>query len=155
MPGLWFEDFTEGQVFDHAVRRTVTEADNMWFSNLTMNTQPLHIDHAAAADSEFGQPLVNSLFTLGLMIGISVGDTTAGTLVANLGMTDVVFPNPVFHGDTIAARTTITTKRASKSRPRQGIVGFHHQAFNQNGIEVARCERSALMHFRPEAGTWT
>lgn len=153
MPGLWFEEFAEGQVFDHAVRRTVTEADNMWFSALTMNTQPLHIDHEAAARSEFGRPLVNSIFTLGLMIGISVGDTTAGTLVGNLGMTDVVFPAPVFHGDTIRVRTTVTAKRESRSRPRQGIVTFRHQAFKQDGTEVARCERSALMHMSPDGGT--
>ena len=152
MPGLWYEEFHEGQVFDHPVRRTVTEADNTWFSALTMNTQPLHIDHEAAAQSEFGQPLVNSIFTLGLMIGISVGDTTAGTLVGNLGMTDVNFPAPVFHGDTISVRTTVTALRESRSRPTQGLVTFRHQAFNQRGQEVAHCTRVALMHKRPAAG---
>jgi acyl dehydratase len=152
MPGLWFDDFREGQVFDHTVRRTVTEADNTWFSCLTMNTQPLHIDHEAAKASEFGRPLVNSLFTLGLMIGISVGDTTAGTLVGNLGMTDVVFPHPVFHGDTIRVRTTVTGLRDSRSRPTQGLATFLHQAFTQDGVEVARCTRTALMHRRPAAG---
>lgn len=151
MPGLWFDDFEVGQVFEHPVRRTVTEADNTWFSALTMNTQPLHLDHQAAAESEFGQPLVNSIFTLGVMIGISVGDTTAGTLVGNLGMTDVVFPAPVFHGDTIRVRTEVLTLRESRSRPGQGIVSFRHQAFNQRDQEVARCERSALMHKSPSA----
>jgi len=149
MPGLWFDEMYEGLVIDHPVRRTVTEADNTWFSALTMNVQPLHLDHHAAAESEFGQPLVNSIFTLGVMIGISVGDTTAGTLVGNLGMTDVVFPAPVFHGDTLHVRTQVTAMRASRSRPAQGIVTFHHQAFNQTEVEVARCNRSALMHTRP------
>lgn len=152
MPGLWFDEFEVGQVFEHPVRRTVTEADNTWFSALTMNTQPLHLDHQAAAESEFGQPLVNSIFTLGVMIGISVGDTTAGTLVGNLGMTDVVFPAPVFHGDTIRVRTEVRAMRDSRSRPMQGIVSFRHQAFNQRDQEVARCERSALMHKNPGAG---
>ena len=151
MPGLWFDQFHEGQVFDHPVRRTVTEADNTLFSAMTMNVQPLHLDHQAAAESEFGQPLVNSIFTLGVMIGISVGDTTAGTLVGNLGMTDVAFPAPVFHGDTLRVRTTVTAIRPSRSRPGQGIVTFRHQAFKQTGVEVARCDRSALMRGRPDA----
>lgn len=153
MAGRWFDEFTEGEVIDHTIRRTVTEADNTWFSCMTMNTQPLHIDHQAAAESEFGQPLVNSMFTLALVIGISVGDTTQGTLVAQLSLTDVVFAKPVFHGDTIAVRTTVLSKRPSKSRPNQGIVTFRHQALNQHGAEVARCERSALMHRAPEPTT--
>lgn len=150
MGGLYYEEFEIGQEIDHPVRRTVTEMDNVLFSTLTLNMQPLHIDFEFAAGTEFGKPLVNSLFTLGLMIGISVSDTTLGTTVGNLGMTDVRFPNPVFHGDTIRVRTTVLTKRESKSRPTQGIVEFRHQAFNQRGQEVASCTRQALMHKHPQ-----
>lgn len=152
MSGLYFDEFEIGQVFEHGVRRTVTEMDNVLFSTLTLNTQPLHIDFDFAARTEFGKPLVNSLFTLGLMIGISVSDTTLGTTVGNLGMTDVRFPHPVFHGDTVRVRTTVLSKRESKSRPRQGIVEFQHQAFNQRDQEVASCVRQAMMHMRPENG---
>ncbi len=149
MSGLFFDEFEVGRVFEHEIRRTVTEMDNVLFSTLTLNMQPLHIDFDFASRTEFGKPLVNSLFTLGLMIGISVSDTTLGTTVANLGMTDVRFPHPVFHGDTIHVRTTVLTKRESKSRPKQGIVEFKHQAFNQHDREVASCVRQALMHKRP------
>lgn len=148
MSGLWFEEFEVGQVFDHPWRRTVTEYDNMLFSNLTMNVQPLHIDFEFAKSTEFGRPLVNSLFTLGLMIGMTVNDTTFGTTVANLGMTDTRFPKPVFHGDTIRVTTTVKDKRASGSRPGQGIVTFVHQAYNQADELVAICERAALMKGR-------
>lgn len=151
MSGLWFEEFEVGQVFEHGWRRTVTEYDNMLFSNLTLNVQPLHIDFEFAKGTEFGRPLVNSLFTLGLMIGMTVNDTTLGTTVANLGMTDVRFPKPVFHGDTIHVRTTVKDKRDSASRPTQGIVTLVHEAFNQNDEMVATCERGALMHRRPLA----
>lgn len=151
MSGLWFEEFEVGQVFDHPWRRTVTEYDNMLFSNLTMNVQPLHIDFEFAKTTEFGKPLVNSLFTLGLMIGMTVNDTTLGTTVANLGMTDVRFPKPVFHGDTIRVRTTVKAKRDSASRPGQGIVTLLHKAYNQRDEMVAVCERGALMHRRPAA----
>jgi len=150
MAGLWFEEFEEGMVFDHDLSRTVTETDNLWFSNLTMNPQPLHIDFHKAKGNEFGQPIVNSLFTLGLLVGLTVGDTTLGTTVGNLGMTDVVFPHPVFHGDSIHARTTVVSKRESKSRPTQGIVVFLHEAFNQDDVLVARCTRTGLMHKRPQ-----
>jgi acyl dehydratase len=150
MPGLYFDEFEIGQVFEHPIRRTVTEMDNVLFSTLTLNLQPLHIDFDFASRTEFGKPLVNSLFTLGLMIGISVSDTTLGTTVANLGMTDVRFPKPVFHGDTISVKTSVLTKRESKSRPTQGIVEFKHQAFNQRGEEVASCVRQALMHKKPQ-----
>lgn len=150
MPGLYYEEFETGQIFEHPIRRTVTEMDNVLFSTLTLNMQPLHIDFDFASRTEFGKPLVNSLFTLGLMIGISVGDTTLGTTVANLGMTDVRFPHPVFHGDTIGVRTSVLSKRESKSRPGQGVVEFRHQAFNQRGEEVASCVRQALMHMRPD-----
>ncbi len=150
MTGLHFEDFEQDQHFSHAITRTVTEMDNTLFSALTYNSQPLHIDHHfAATESEFGRPLVNSLFTLGLLIGISVHETTHGTTIANLGMTDVNFPNPVFHGDTIRVETRVVSKRDSRSRPNAGIVKFHHQAFNQDGILVAECTRSAFMKRKP------
>jgi acyl dehydratase len=146
MAGLYYDQLEDGQVFEHPVRRTVTEMDNVLFSTLTLNNQPLHIDFDFASRSEFGKPLVNSLFTLGLMIGISVGETTLGTTVGNLGMNDVRFPHPVFHGDTIRVRTTVVSRRESRSRPTQGIVEFRHQAFNQRDEEVAVCTRQALMH---------
>jgi acyl dehydratase len=149
MAGLYFEAFEIGRVFEHEVRRTVTEMDNTLFSCLTLNPQPLHIDHEFAAKSEWGKPLVNSLFTLGLMIGISVSDTTLGTTVANLGMTDVVFPQPVFHGDTIRVTTEVAAKRESKSRTDAGIVEFLHKAINQRGEVVAQCRRQAFMRKTP------
>lgn len=150
MAGLYFEDFEDGMVIDHPIRRTVTESDNTLFSTMTMNPAALHLDHHyAQTQTEFGQPLVNSLFTLGLMIGISVHDTTLGTTIANLGMTDVTFPKPLFHGDTVRVQTKVITKRASKSRPTQGIVTLDHIAFNQHDDEVARCRRQALMLKRP------
>jgi acyl dehydratase len=153
MAGLWYEELEEGMVFEHPLSKTVTEADNMWFCNATLNTQPLHIDFHKAAETEYGQPLVNSLFTLGLVIGMTVTDTTLGTTVSNLGMKNTTFPAPVFHGDSIRSRTTVVSKRASKSRPRQGIVNFLHEGINQDGVVVAICERSALMHFKPESDT--
>jgi acyl dehydratase len=149
MPGLYFEEFSPGQQFKHAWTRTVTEMDNVMFSSLTMNVQPLHLDADFAAKTEFGKPLVNSLFTLGLMIGMTVNDTTLGTTVANLGMTDVAFPKPVFAGDTVHVQTQVLSVRESKSRPRAGIVEFEHFALNQRDEVVARCKRSALMHKRP------
>jgi acyl dehydratase len=151
MQGLYLEDFEVGRTFVHGLRRTVTEMDNTLFSCLTHNPQPLHIDHEFAAKSEWGKPLVNSIFTLGLMIGVSVGDTTIGTTVANLGMTDVKFPKPVFHGDTLNFTTEVLTKRESKSRSDAGIVEFLHKGFNQRGEVVAECRRQALMRKRPKA----
>lgn len=145
MSGLYFEQFVVGQSFEHPIRRTVTEADNMLFSVMTMNPQPLHLDAEFAAASEFGERLVNSLFTLGLMIGLSVGETTLGTTIANLGMTDVRFPKPVFHGDTLRAVTGVVSVRDSKSRPDAGLVEFQHRAVNQRGETVAECRRTALM----------
>ncbi len=150
MAGLYFDEFTEGQVFDHAITRTVTEMDNVLFTTLTMNTQPLHLDAEFAKTTEFGRPLVNSIFTLGLMIGISVTETTLGTTIGNLGMTDVVFPKPVFHGDTLRARSIVKSKRQSKSRPDAGVVEFEHQAFNQRGEMVASCTRAAFMRVKPK-----
>ena len=149
MAGLYFEEFKEGQVFEHALSRTVTEMDNVLFTALTMNPQPLHLDAEFARTTEFGRPLVNSIFTLGLVIGISVGDTTLGTTVANLGMSDVRFPKPVFHGDTIRAKTTVVSKRTSRSRSDAGIVEFEHEGQNQRGETVAICRRAALMKTRP------
>lgn len=145
MPGLWYEALTPGLVIDAEWTRTVTDADNVLFCGMTMNTQALHLDAEFARTTEFGRPLVNSLFTLGLMIGMSVHNTTQGTTIANLGMTDVRFPAPVFAGDTIRARTTVLGARASRSRPDSGIVTFRHEAFNQRDELVATCERSALM----------
>ncbi len=145
MAGLYLEECEPGRVIRHALTKSVTESDNMMFSTMTLNPQPLHIDFDFAARSEWGKPLVNSLFTLGLMIGISVHDTTLGTLVGNLGMTEVVFPHPVFHGDTIRVETEIRSARASRSKPDRGIVEFEHRAFNQHGDLVARCLRQAMM----------
>lgn len=145
MRGLYFEEFEIGHVFEHAIRRTVTEMDNTLFSCLTHNPQPLHIDHEFAASTEWGRPLVNSLFTLGLMVGISVNDTTIGTTIGNLGMTDVKFGNPVFHGDTLRVTTEVVSKRESKSRSDAGLVELHHRAFNQRGEVVAECLRQAFM----------
>ncbi|MEO8132977.1 MAG: MaoC family dehydratase [Betaproteobacteria bacterium] len=149
MPGLYFEQFTVGMTFDHPWTRTVTETDNVLFSTMTMNPQPLHLDAHFAATTEFGRPLVNSLFTLGLMIGMSVNDTTLGTTIANLGMTDVRFPKPVFHGDTLHVRTEVATLRESKSRPDVGIVEFVHTAWNQANDLVATCRRQAMMKRQP------
>lgn len=148
--GLYFEDFVESYVFSHPLTRTVTQMDNMLFSNMTLNPQPLHIDrHFCATQTEWGQPLMNSLFTLGLMIGISVSDTTVGTTIANLGMTDVRFPHPLFENDTVRVTTEVISKRASSSRPDAGIVELHHRAFNQHGKLVAECHRQAFMKRRP------
>jgi acyl dehydratase len=149
MSGLYFEDFSVGMQFDHPWSRTVTETDNVLFSTLTMNPQPLHLDAHFAAGTEFGQRLVNSLFTLGLLIGMTVNDTTLGTTVANLGMSEVRFPKPVFHGDTLKARTIVEAVRPSRSRRDAGIVEFRHIAINQRGEEVANCRRAALMKRRP------
>lgn len=146
MPGLYYEEFEIGHVFTHSLTRTVTEMDNMLFSNMTLNPQPLHIDrHFCETQTEWGQPLVNSIFTLGLMIGISVNDTTVGTTIGNLGMTDVRFPHPLFQGDSVHCTTEVVAKRESKSRPDAGIVEFEHKAYNQNNILVASCRRQAFM----------
>ncbi len=149
MAGLYFEEFTVGQMFEHELTKTVTESDNMLFSTMTLNPQPLHIDRHFAENSEWGQPLVNSMFTLGLIIGISVGDTTLGTTIGNLGMNEVKFPAPVFQGDSIHVTTEVIGLRASKSKPDRGIVTFLHRGFNQNNILVASCTRLAMMRRRP------
>jgi acyl dehydratase len=151
MPGIWFDDMTVGMTFDHPIRRTVTETDNVLFSALTHNPAQLHLDESYMQDSEFGQRIVNSVFTLGLMVGISVGDTTLGTAVANLGWDEVRFPKPLFHGDTVRVRTEVVALRDSASRPDAGIVTFLHQAFNQHGDMIASCKRTGLQRRRPAA----
>ena len=149
MPGLYLEEFEVGRVFRHGLRRTVTESDNVMFSCMTLNPQPLHIDFDFCEKSEWGQPLVNSLFTLGLMIGIAVNDTTVGTTVANLGMDGVKFPHPLFHGDTVHVETEVKAVRESQSKTDRGIVTFEHRAFNQNDVLVAICTRNAMMMKKP------
>ncbi|MBI2316779.1 MAG: MaoC family dehydratase [Betaproteobacteria bacterium] len=150
MAGLYFEQFEVGQRFDHAWTRTITETDNVLMCSLTMNVQPLHLDAHFAARSEYGKPLVNSIFTLGLLVGMTVNDTTLGTTIGNLGMTEVRFPKPVFCGDTLRARTLVLSKRESKSRPDAGIVEFEHTAVNQKDEIVATCRRAAYMRKRPQ-----
>ena len=145
MQGLYYEEFEIGMEFHHALTRTITEMDNIMFCAMTHNPQPLHLDEEYAKSTFYGQRLVNSLFTLGLVIGVTVADTTLGTTLGNLGMTDVRFKNPVFHGDTIRAMTRITDMRESKSRPKEGIVTFEHFGFNQRDEEVAYCIRTGLM----------
>ncbi len=145
MPGRYFEEWKVGDQVAHAVTRTVTETDNLLISALTHNPQPLHLDHDFAAQSEFGKPLVNSVFTFGLMIGVSVEDTTLGTLIANLGYDKVVFPNPVFVGDTLRSESECIAVRISKSRPNAGIVTWAQRSFNQNGELVCECTRTALL----------
>ena len=145
MPGKHYEELIVGHVFQHQPGRTVTESDNVFFSCLTMNPQPLHVDFHAAAKAEFGKQLVNSLLTLGIAVGLSVAETTLGTTVGNLGFEKVEFPKPVFHGDTIYAETEVMDKRESKSRPEWGIVTFEHRAKNQHGDLVMRARRQAMM----------
>ena len=151
MSGLYFEQFEVGQRFEHAVRRTVSEMDNVLFSTLTMNPAALHLDEEYCKGTPFGQRIVNSLFTLGLLIGLTVSDTTFGTTLGNLGMEDVKFPKPVFHGDTLRAVTTVIAKRESQSRKDSGIVTFEHRALNQRGEEVAFCRRVGLIMKKPSA----
>ena len=151
MPGLWFEELTIGQRFDHAIRRTVTETDNVLFTAMTHNPAQLHLDEEYMRGTDYGARIVNSVFTLGLMVGISVGDTTLGTAVANLGWDEVRFPKPVFHGDTLRVETEVIDLLESKSRPDQGIVTFAHYAYNQRGELVASCKRSGLQRKRPVA----
>lgn len=151
MPGMWFDELSVGQRFDHAIRRTVTETDNVLFTTLSHNPAQLHLDAEYMKGSEYGQVLVNSCFTLSLMVGVSVGDTTLGTAVANLGWDEVRFPKPVFIGDTLNIVTEVLELRESKSRPDAGIVTFLHQAFNQRGELVASCKRSGLQRKKPAA----
>ncbi|KAM9866268.1 hypothetical protein ACIFOC_01186 [Leucobacter aridicollis] len=148
--GRYFEEFEEGDVYVHAPARTVTEADNVLFTTLTMNPQSLHLDAEWSATTEFGERLVNSMFTLSTMVGLSVAQLTQGTIVANLGMTDIRFPSPMRAGDTMTAETRILGKRLSKSRPGQGVVDFEHTARDQRGNVVAVAKRSTLMRCRPD-----
>ncbi|HEX3803119.1 MAG TPA: MaoC family dehydratase [Solirubrobacteraceae bacterium] len=153
MSGLWFEQLNQGVTVEHAVRRTVTEFDNVLFSSLTMNTQPLHLDEEFARNTEFGQRIVNSLFTLGLIVGMTVTELTLGTTVANLGFEQIEFPAPVFHGDTLRAVTEVVAARPSGSRPDAGIVTFEHRGFKQGDVLIMRCRRAALMLRQPEDRT--
>ena len=145
MPGRYFDEWNVGDTIAHPITRTVTETDNVLISTLTHNPQPMHLDAEAAAKSEFGRPLVNSVFTFGLMIGVSVEDTTLGTLVANLGYDALKFPNPVFVGDTLRSETECVAVRESKSRLNSGIVTWSHRSFNQRGELVCECTRTALL----------
>ena len=148
--GKWFDELTPGLVIPHAIRRTITEADNVLFTSITMNPAWLHLDFDYAQhETEFGKPLVNSMLTLAMLIGISVHETTLGTTVANLGFKEVVFPSPMFHGDTLRAETEVLAARPSKSRPNQGIVTFEHRCFNQRGMLTAKAVRDALMLMNP------
>ena len=149
MTGLYYEQFEIGMEFKHSLTRTVTESDNLLFCALTHNPQPLHLDEEFSKESEYGQLCVNCLLTLALVIGVSVGDTTLGTTIGNLGMTDTRFANPVFHGDTIRSVTKVREKRVSKSRPNAGLVVFEHYGFNQRDEEVAFCVRTAFMMRTP------
>lgn len=149
--GRWFEDLPVGLRVEAVTRRTVTEADNILFTTMTMNPQPMHLDAQFAADSEFGRPLVNSLYTLGLVVGLAVPELTLGTTVANLGFSTVEFPAPVFAGDTVKVVTEVVESRSSASRPRQGIVNFRHEGLNQRSEVVCVAVRAALMHRRPNA----
>ena len=150
MPGRYFDEWQVGDKVAHAITRTVTETDNVLISTLTHNPQPLHLDHEAAAKTEFGKPLVNSCFTFSLMIGVSVADTTLGTLVANLGYDQLRFPHPVFVGDTLRSETECVAVRESQSRPNAGIVTWAHRSFNQRGELVCECTRSALLLKKPQ-----
>ena len=150
MSGRYFDEWQVGDKVAHTITRTVTETDNVLISTLTHNPQPMHLDRELAAQSEFGQPLVNSVFTFGLMIGVSVADTTLGTLVANLGYDKLVFPNPVFIGDTLRSESECIAVRESKSRPNAGIVTWAHRCFNQKGELVCECTRTALLLKKPQ-----
>jgi acyl dehydratase len=150
--GRWFEELPVGFTVEHVTRRTVTETDNVLFTTMTMNPAPMHLDADYASRSEFGRPLVNSMFTLALVVGLSVHELTLGTIVAQLGMTDVRFPAPVFHGDTIRVESEVVEARESKSRPEAGLVVFEHKAYNQRDEVVCVCRRTGLMHRRPSGG---
>jgi len=150
--GYYFDEFEVGRVFKHAVRRTVTETDNVLFSTMTHNPAPLHIDHEyMRTQSEFGRPLVNSFFTLGLIVGLSIHETTLGTTVANLGLEEVRFPAPLFVGDTVHVETEVIGGRPSRSRPTNGILTLEHRGFNQDGVLIATCRRNVLMLRAPGA----
>jgi len=148
--GMWFEDFEVGMVVPHALTRTITEADNVGFTTATMNPAPLHLDADYASGTQFGRVLVNSMFTVALLVGISVHELTHGTTVANLGFDTVTFPAPLFHGDTVYCESEVLAVRESRSQPDRGIVSFEHRAFNQDDVLVCAATRNALMHKRPD-----
>ena len=150
--GLWFEELSPGTTVQHAVRRTVTETDNVLFTTMTMNTAPLHLDAAYAATTEFKRPLVNSMFTMALVVGLSVTELTLGTIVAQLGISEATFPAPVFTGDTIHVETEVVSARESRSRPDAGLVVFEHRAYNQDDVLVCRLQRTGLMLKEPTDG---
>ncbi|WP_199190093.1 MaoC family dehydratase [Mycobacterium sp. ENV421] len=149
MSGRWFEELEVGTVVRHAIRRTVTETDNVLFTTMTMNPAPLHLDADYAASTEFGRPLVNSMFTVALVVGLSVPELTLGTIIAQLGLDNVSFPKPVFPGDTVRVETEVVEARPSRSRPDAGLVVFEHRAYNQRDELVCRARRTGLMHRRP------
>ncbi|MDH4277639.1 MAG: MaoC family dehydratase [Acidimicrobiia bacterium] len=152
--GRWFEQLTPGLVIHHAIRRTITEADNVLFTSMTMNPAWLHLDFDYAAnETEFGRPLVNSMLTVAMVVGISVHETTLGTTIANLGFSEMTFPAPMFHGDTLRVETEVMEARASSSRPNQGIVVFEHRGYNQHDVLCCKAVRSALMLRDPDGGT--
>lgn len=151
MTGMWFDDLTPGTVVEAATRRTVTETDNVLFTTMTMNPQPLHLDAEFAAGTEFGKPLVNSMFTVALVVGLAVPELTLGTTIANLGFSEIAFPKPVFAGDTIHVVTEVVEARQSSSRPDAGIVTFRHEGINQRDEVVCRATRAAFMRCRPAA----
>ena len=149
--GRYADELAVGQVYLHRPGRTLTEADNVLFTTLTMNPQALHLDHAYAAAQPFGRPLVNSMLTLSTLVGLAVGQTTQGTLVAQLGLGEIAFPKPVFHGDTLRVESEVIQARESRSRPDQGLVTVEHRAYNQRGELVAQCKRTMLFHRQPQA----
>lgn len=150
MPGYYFEEFEVGRVYTHAIRRTVTETDNVLFSTMTHNPAPLHLDREyMRTQSEFGKPLVNSFFTLGLIVGISINDITHGTTVANLGIEDARFPSPLFVGDTVHVETEVIALRPSRSRPTNGILTLEHRGYSQNDVLIASCRRNVLILRKP------
>lgn len=150
MAGMYFEDFSDGLVLRHDVTRTVTETDNVLFNSLTMNPQPLHLDAHFSAESMFGERIVNAVFTLGLVVGIPVQETTLGTTLGNLGYEEITFPAPVHHGDTIRVETEVLSSRVSNSKPTTGIVRLEHRGYNQDDEVICRVVRSALMQRRPD-----
>lgn len=147
--GMWFEDFEVGAIISHPITRTITEADNVNFSTTTLNPAPIHIDAAYSATTDYGEPLVNSLLTLGIIVGISVHELTHGTTVANLGFENVTFPAPLFHGDTIRVESEIVAVRPSGSKPDRGIVTIDHRGYNQSDELICNARRAAMMHRRP------
>jgi acyl dehydratase len=149
--GRWFEELPVGFMVEHVIRRTVTETDNVLFTTMTMNPAPMHLDADYAAGTEFGRPLVNSMFTVALVVGLSVPELTLGTIVAQLGLSDVTFPAPVFPGDTIRVISEVVEARESRSRPQNGLVVFEHRAYNQRDELVCRLRRTGLMYRRPVA----